>query len=85
MDAIFGKHGIKGGFLEGESKKIIINTAEALIQRGAEAIIAGCTEVPLVLKDKDIAVPLVEPLQIIAEACIVKAGFELRHEQDRPC
>jgi len=85
MDAIFGKHGIKGGFLEGESKKIIINTAEALIQRGAEAIIAGCTEVPLVLKGKDIAVPLVEPLQIIAEACIVKAGYELRYEQDRPC
>ncbi len=49
-----------------------------LIQRGAEAVIAGCTEVPLVLKEEDIEVPLIEPLQILAEACIVKAGYELK-------
>jgi aspartate racemase len=52
--------------------------ARTLINRGAEAVIAGCTEVPLVLKEEDIEVPLIEPLQILAEASILKAGYELK-------
>ena len=78
MEAIFGKDGIKAGFTSGKSKEIIHNTAQTLIGRGAEAVIAGCTEVPLVLKEGDIDVPLIEPLQILAEVCILKAGYELK-------
>ena len=78
MEAIFGKDGIKAGFTSGKSKEIIHNTAQTLIGRGAEAVIAGCTEVPLVLKEGDIDVPLIEPLQILAEVSILKAGYELK-------
>jgi aspartate racemase len=78
MDAIFGKKGIKAGYTEGEPKRIIVDTARMLIDRGAEAIIAGCTEVPLVLREGDIARPLIEPMSIMAEAAILKAGYELR-------
>jgi aspartate racemase len=77
-EAIFGKKGIKAAFTSGRPREIIQGVAQTLINRGAEAIIAGCTEVPLVLKEEDIEVPLIEPLQILAEACIVKAGYELR-------
>ena len=82
MEAIFGKKGIKAGYTEGKPKKIIVDTAHRLIDRGAEAIIAGCTEVPLVLKGEDISVPLIEPMSIMAEAAIVKAGYELRGERE---
>ena len=78
MEAIFGKQGIKAGFSSGRSREIIQGAARALIQRGAEAVIAGCTEVPLVLKEEDIPVPLIEPLQILAEVSILKAGYELK-------
>lgn len=78
MEAIFGKEGIKAGYTSGKCREIIHNTARALIRRGAEAVIAGCTEVPLVLKEGDIDVPLIEPLQILAEVSIQKAGYELR-------
>ena len=78
MDAIFGKKGIKAGYTDGEPRKIIVNIARTLIERGAKAIIAGCTEVPLVLKAEDIPVPLIEPMTIMAEAAILKAGYELR-------
>ena len=78
MEAIFGKKGIKAGYTEGEPKKIIVDTAHMLIDRGAEAIIAGCTEVPLVLREEDVDVPLIEPMSIMAEAAILKAGYELR-------
>lgn len=77
MDAIFGEKGIKAGFTSGYSKETIVNTARILIGRGAEAIIAGCTEVPLVLKEEDIPVPLIEPMKIVAMASIIEAGYEI--------
>lgn len=77
-EAIFGKQGIKAGFTSGRSKEIIQGVAQSLIKRGAEAVIAGCTEVPLVLKEEDIEVPFIEPLQILAEVSIVWAGYELK-------
>jgi aspartate racemase len=78
MEAVFGKRGVKAGFTEGRPKKLVLDVARRLIKRGAEAIIAGCTEIPLVLKDEDIPVPLIEPMQIAAQASIVKAGYGLK-------
>ena len=78
MDAIFGPDGIKAGFTTGFPKDTIVSIAKVLIARGADAIIAGCTEVPLVLKELDIPVPLIEPLRITARACIIEAGYELK-------
>jgi len=78
VEAIFGEKGIKAGFTSGSPKEILVNTAKVLVARGADAIIAGCTEVPLVLKDRDIPVPLIEPLRIAAQACILEAGYKLR-------
>jgi aspartate racemase len=78
MEAVFGPKGIKAGFTSGFPKETLVNIAKVLVARGADAIIAGCTEVPLVLKDLDIPVPLIEPLRIAAQACIIKAGYELK-------
>jgi len=78
MEAIFGQRGIKAGFTSGLPRKLMVNSARKLIQRGAEAVIAGCTEVPLVLRDKDISRPLIEPLHIAALACIQKAGYKIK-------
>ena len=78
MDAIFGAGGIKAGFTSGPSKVRIVRAAEKLIAGGAEAIIAGCTELPLVLKEKDISVPLIEPMDILAQKSILEAGYKVR-------
>lgn len=78
MEAVFGKAGIKAGFTRGQARRLILNAARRLIRRGAQAIIAGCTEIPLVLKDEDISVPLIEPMRIAARAAIVKAGYNLK-------
>ena len=78
MEAIFGERGIKAGWTSGPPRKWILGIARKLIARGAEAIIAGCTEIPLVLKDEDIPVPLIEPMRIGALACIKKAGYKIR-------
>ncbi|MGD9345877.1 MAG: amino acid racemase [Candidatus Aminicenantes bacterium] len=78
MDAIFGKKGIKAGFTSGYAKETIVNAARILAGRGAEAIVAGCTEVPLVLKEEDIPVPFIEPMKIVALASIREAGYEIK-------
>ena len=80
MDAIFGAEGIKAGTLTGAPPQTVLNTARRLIDRGAEAIIAGCTEIPLVLKQEDLPVPLIEPMEIAALTCIRAAGYTVRDD-----
>ena len=47
--------------------------AETLVERGAEAIIAGCTEIPLVLSDGELPVPVISSTRALAEATIAAA------------
>ena len=78
MSAIYGRNGIKAGVTEGRPRDLILAEAKGLIREGARAIMAGCTEIPLVLRPGDLPVPLVEPLLIGARACIRKAGGKLK-------
>jgi aspartate racemase len=48
----------------------LLNVASRLIEEGAEGIIAGCTEIPLVLCAQDLPVPLLDTLQILAAAAV---------------
>lgn len=47
--------------------------ADRLVAAGAELVVAGCTEVPLVLKAPDVAVPLVDSTDALVRATIVGA------------
>jgi aspartate racemase len=47
--------------------------AEGLVARGAQAVIAGCTEIPLVLNPSMLDVPLVLSTDILAEATVAFA------------
>ena len=51
--------------------------AEALRKAGAEVLIAGCTEVPLVLDNKDVRLELIDPGDLLARRCVgVCLGWE---------
>ena len=76
MDAIYG--GIKAGVVDGAPRRNIIAEATALVRRGAQGIVAGCTEIPLALKQSDIPVPLIEPMQIAARVAIERAGGKVK-------
>jgi aspartate racemase len=73
MAAIFGKGGIKALGPSEESKRLILDASRDLIRRGAQAVIAGCTEVPLVLRDGDLSVPVIDPMSILAGVAVRKA------------
>lgn len=70
MDIIYK---IKSNILSKEMKIQIIKIAEKQIKRGSQAIIAGCTEIPLILKNEDIKVPVIDPTNILAKRAIEEA------------
>ena len=67
MSAIYKD--IKAGNLS-EGKAFLKSVADSLINSGAEIIVCGCTEVSLVIKDGDLTVPVLDSLQVLAEACV---------------
>jgi len=64
---------VKTGNSSEEIKKNILKIAQKLIDKGAEAIIAGCTEIPLILKEGDVSVPIIDSTQVLAKVAVQKA------------
>ena len=73
MEAIYGKEGIKAVGPSENSRRFIREASLSLIDRGARAVIAGCTEISLVLKDGELPVPVIDPVSILAEAAVKRA------------
>lgn len=74
MDAIYGEKGIKVGHTDEKLKEKLIDVTESLKQRGANSIIAGCTEIRLVLSDSDLEnMSLLTPLDVIAKKAVRKS------------
>ena len=67
MKAIY--YYIKKGDLKTGSQ-MLRRIAETLIDQGVKAMICGCTEVSLVLKDVELSIPLLDPLQVLAEEAV---------------
>lgn len=68
MDGIYA---IKERDLE-KGRFYLLTVANELIKRGAEAIIAGCTEIPLVLKSSQVLF-VIDPTEILAKMIVKKA------------
>lgn len=80
MDAIYGEKGIKAGHKDEKLKGKLLGVAESLRKRGADYIIAGCTEMRLVLSDSDLEeMDLLTPMDLIAEKAVRKARKEESH------
>ena len=60
---------LKSNF-KAESKKRFIEIIQELNQRGAQGIVLGCTEIPLLIKPGDIDIPLINTLDIHCRAIV---------------
>ena len=58
------------GIATEETKKRYLEIANELIKNGAEGIILGCTEIPLVIKEGDLNVPIFDTTLIHTQAAI---------------
>jgi len=70
MDAIYA---VKQGEALDRQRRLIRDAAAHLQQFGAEAVVVGCTEIPLILKDGDLPIPVIDPTTILAQAAVRRA------------
>lgn len=60
---------LENGVVIPEDKEKLISLCEKYVtERGAEAVILGCTEIPLMIKDGDLSVPAVNTTEVHIEA-----------------
>jgi aspartate racemase len=62
--------GVKAGDVGPEQRAAMRDLAAALVAAGAEGVIGGCTEVPLLLDAGDVAVPLTDSAEVLARVCV---------------
>lgn len=76
MEAIYGKEGVKAGYTEGRCVEALLAAAAHLTDAGAEVLILGCTELPLLLPECERfelgnhTVILIDPTEILARRCV---------------
>jgi aspartate racemase len=76
MDCIYEIKNSQRSRSRGQIKDDLVAAANELILKGAQGIIAGCTEIPLALTQKELSVLYLEPLTILARAAVRYAGME---------
>ena len=67
-------HTVKRGDTGEAPRAEMRRLAAALVAAGAEVVIAGCTEVPLLLDADGVSVPLVDSAEVLAQACVRVCG-----------
>ncbi|CAN7543439.1 amino acid racemase [Pseudoduganella sp. LjRoot289] len=76
MEAIYGKQGIKAGYVDGACREALLQALSHLAARGATVAILGCTELPLLLPEHRAyavggrTVVLLDPTAILARRCV---------------
>jgi aspartate racemase len=70
-NSIYNEMG-KGVFLP-ETKTTFLGIIDKLIQQGAEGVILGCTEIPILIKQADCRIPVFDTTRIHSEAAVAYA------------
>ena len=68
---------VKAGNTGPDVTKLFVDVGKSLISRGAQGVIAGCAEIPIVLKNGDLLRPVVDPTYALALAAVKKACGEV--------
>lgn len=61
---------IKHGDVGAASRETMAALAHRLVGKGAQSVVAGCTEVPLVLSSADLSVPFLDATEELARRCV---------------
>ncbi len=61
------------GIFKEESRRRIAEITEKLAEEGAEAVVLGCTELPLILTPEESPLPILDTMEIHAEAAVKAA------------
>jgi len=90
MESIYGDYGVKAGYERGASKEAILKGANYVIDHGADVIILGCTELPLLfpntteIQTPKKTAPLIDPTLILAKKIVSLAKQRQEKVADHP-
>lgn len=76
MSAIYEIKATVPGRRSRGARAALQEAAQRLVQEGAEGVVLGCTEIPLVLGPDDLPVPVFDVVLMLARAAIATAGLE---------
>ena len=63
---------LENGIVNEQKKADFIAVCEKYAARGTEAVILGCTELPLLLKDGDVSIPVINTMELHIEETVRK-------------
>jgi aspartate racemase len=72
IDQIIFNELVNGVFLE-ESRRYFNRVIEKLKTQGCDAVVLGCTEIPLIVDPKDCPLPTLDSTRLLAGAALQKA------------
>jgi aspartate racemase len=58
------------GIFKPESKKYVLQQIEELQKRGAQGIVLGCTEFPLIIKPSDVSIPVFDTTRLHSQMAV---------------
>jgi aspartate racemase len=58
------------GFINPDTKKRYITIVKDLVDSGAECIILGCTEIPMLISQDDFDIPILDTTKIHSQAVV---------------
>jgi len=61
------------GTFKSSTKEYFRKAAADLANRGCDAVVMGCTEIPLILEQEDVEVPLLDSTRLLASAAVAEA------------
>lgn len=61
---------VKSGQIDEHTADPALSAARGLIDRGASVLLAACTELPVVLRQDQVSVPLIDPTDVLARAAV---------------
>ncbi len=64
---------VKAGQMDGEATSLLAQAGESLVARGADVLLAACTEIPVVLQQQHVQVPLVDATETLARIAVSTA------------
>ena len=67
-------HFILQGKMSGGMKNELIGIIKELEERGAQGIILGCTDLQLVIEQRDVSIPLIDTMEILANSAVQHMG-----------
>lgn len=72
MDRIIFDELCRGEVLQ-ESKQILLDLIEGMRKDGAQGVVLGCTELPNIIRQEDVTIPVFDTTRIHAEAAVAYA------------